>query len=134
MKEYERKSLLAKVEKDSASLGSEIPETIEVQGENINLRNLIFSDLKDDLDGDFIYELENKLKDEKKDLYNTLKEGKISYDEGLDIVERISGIERALTILNKSSEDIDINKKIKRKEKKDYERWVNFLKKVRKDK
>ena len=42
MKEYERKQLLERVEREGATVGADIPETIDVQGESVDLREFVF--------------------------------------------------------------------------------------------
>ncbi|WP_293031658.1 DUF5788 family protein, partial [Natronococcus sp.] len=42
MQEYERKQLLERVEREGATVGADIPETITVQGEEIDLRTFVF--------------------------------------------------------------------------------------------
>lgn len=42
MKEYERKGLLERVNREAATVGAEIPEAIEIQGEPIELQSFVF--------------------------------------------------------------------------------------------
>ncbi|PSP66746.1 hypothetical protein BRC70_08735, partial [Halobacteriales archaeon QH_6_68_27] len=41
MKEYERKQLLERIERDGATVGVDIPDRIEVQGEAVDLREFV---------------------------------------------------------------------------------------------
>jgi hypothetical protein len=42
MKEYQRKQLLERIDREGATVGVQIPERIEVQGEEIDLQQFVF--------------------------------------------------------------------------------------------
>lgn len=134
MKKYERNKLLEKIDKDSISIGAKIPKSVEVQGEEIKIRKLIFGDFdlskKNNVDYSIV---KNNLRKKRKELYKSLEEDELTYKRGLEIVEKISGIDRAINALKGMNDDTDLNKKIEKKEKQDYERWIGFLKKVKGD-
>ncbi|MFT4904457.1 MAG: hypothetical protein ACI8UR_001018, partial [Natronomonas sp.] len=42
MQEYQRKQLLERIDRESSTLGVEIPDRIEVQGEAVELQEFVF--------------------------------------------------------------------------------------------
>lgn len=126
MKEYERKTLLEKAGRESSFIGATIPKEIDLDGEIFGLQEYVLNTRKSDMEPDG--DIKKKLRRKRTDLRKSLEEDDIAYSEGMEIVDTIKGIERALTVLE--AEDTDIDAESSRKEKADTQRWMEFLKKV----
>lgn len=127
MKDYEREALLDKTTRETSFVGAEIPESIEVDGDTIPLKQYVFDirtgGAREDRDA-----VKKKLRRKRSNLRKSLEEDDLSYEEGREVVERIAGIDRALTVLGGGEGSLDAE--AGRQEKMDQQRWLEFLKKV----
>ena len=135
MQEYERKQLLAKVEREGATVGADIPERIAVQGEEIDLQEFVFEIKRRETipsgERDRVETAKKNLRRERLQRKQRLEDedADISYEEGERLVEAIVGIDRALNALeNLSPTDLEREEEIQ--EMQDRKRWMNFLKKA----
>lgn len=133
MDDSERKKYLAEVEKETLTVGIDIPNDLEVNGKNIPANDVIFQmssdgNLPDDVNIT-ISQLKQNLIKEKNDLVNKIESGDISSDTAEKYVEKISQIERVIDSLNPDDigfgDKSDINKAKKTK------KWRNFIDKIR---
>lgn len=131
VKEYERKQLLERVEREGATVGATIPETIDVQGEEIDLREFVFEIKRRDTipagERDRVDEAKKNLRRERLQRRQRLEEGDITFDEGEDLVAAVVGIDRALNALE-SLGPTDLQRESDAKEAADRKRWMSFLK------
>jgi hypothetical protein len=131
VKEYERKQLLERVEREGATVGADIPEAIDVQGESINLREFVFEikrlDTVPEGELDRVDEAKKNLRRERLQRKQLLEEGDISREKGEELVGAIIGIDRALNALE-SLGPTDLERESKAKEAADQKRWMSFLK------
>jgi hypothetical protein len=131
VKPYERKQLLARVDRDGATVGASIPETVEVQGEPVDLREFVMEISRRDTvpagERDRVDRAKRNLRRERTERVERLEEGDITREEGEEIANAVVGIDRALNALE-SLDPTDIESERERKETADQKRWVSFLK------
>lgn len=131
MREFERKQLLERVDREGATIGADIPEKIDLQGEPFELQSFVFEVKRaDDVPAERREEVEEAkklLRRERLERRQRLEEGDITREEGEDIVEAIVGIERALNALE-SLGTTSIEAEIEAQETADTKRWFSFLK------
>ena len=130
MKEYERKALLERVNREAATIGVDIPEEIDIRGETIDLRTFVFEiERRDSIppgERDSVDRAKRNLRRERLDRLERIEEGDVSYDRGEELAASIIGIDRALEAL----EGLDApgpEAEAKRQEAADRKRWMNFL-------
>ena len=130
MQEYERKRLLERIEREGATVGADIPETVEVQGETVELRSFVFEVKRYDRvppgETDRVERAKRNLRRERLQRKQRIEDGDITREEGERLVESIIGIDRALNALE-SLGHTDIEAEQEAKEAADQKRWVRFL-------
>jgi hypothetical protein len=130
VKEFERKQLLERLDRDSATLGASIPDTIERDGQEFPLREFVFEikrqDGIDPADRDRVDSAKTSLRRERKHRRDRIEAGEISVEEGQREVETIIGLSRALEALEQL-EPVDIEQEQQAREVADRKRWISFL-------
>ncbi|PSQ39030.1 hypothetical protein BRD13_04555 [Halobacteriales archaeon SW_5_70_135] len=130
MQEYERKRLLERIEREGATVGATIPETIEVQGETVDLREFVFEVKRRETvsagERERVERANRNLRRERLQRRQRVEDGDITPEEGERLVESIVGIDRALNALE-SLGTTDIEAEERAKETADRKRWVRFL-------
>jgi hypothetical protein len=133
VKEFERKGLLERIEREGATVGADIPETIEVQGEEIELHQFVFEIKRRDTvpagERERVDRAKKNLRRERLQRKQRLEEADISYEEGERLVEAIIGIDRALNALEQLGAT-DLEREAEAQEAADRKRWMKFLKKA----
>jgi len=133
VKEFERKQLIERVERESATIGASIPDEITIQGEPIDLQEFVFEIRRRDTippgERDRVEQAKKNLRRERLQRKQRLEEEEISYEEGERIVEAIIGIDRALNELEGLG-TVDIEGEAQAKDTADKKRWMTFLKKA----
>ena len=133
MKEYERKQLLEQVERDGATVGHEIPERIDVQGEPVDLREFVFETKRRDTvpqgERERVKRAKKNLRRERRERKEQIEAGDVSREEGERLAEAIIGIDRALNALE-SLGPTTLEAEMEAREKADKQRWMNFLEKA----
>ena len=133
MKEYERKQLLERVEREGATIGADIPEAIDVQGESVNLQEFVFEIKRRDTvpagERDRVEQAKRNLRRERLQRKQRIEdeEADISRAEGEELVQSIVGIDRALNALNDLG-PTDLEREAAAQEAADQKRWMSFLK------
>jgi hypothetical protein len=133
MREYERKQLLERVEREGSTLGADIPEEIEVQGETVELHQFVFEIKRRDKvppgEREKVEEAKKNLRRERLQRKQRLEdeETDLTFEEGEQLVQSIIGIDRALEALQ-SLGPTSIEQEAKAKEAADKKRWMEFLK------
>ncbi|WP_101296266.1 DUF5788 family protein [Halegenticoccus soli] len=131
MKEFERKQLLERVNREGATVGADIPETITVQGEEINLRRFVFEIKRRDTipsgERERVDRAKKNLRRERLQRLRRIENNEVSYEEGRALVESIIGIDRALNALDQLR-PVDLEQEAKVQQAADQKRWMKFLK------
>ncbi|GAA0269336.1 DUF5788 family protein [Halobacterium noricense] len=131
MREFERKQLLERVDREAATVGASIPDTLDVQGEEFELREFVFEVKKLDTvpaeRREDIQEAKKLLRRERLQRRERLEDADITREEGEELVNAIIGIERALNALE-SLGTTSIEAEIEASERADKKRWFSFLK------
>jgi hypothetical protein len=138
VKEYERKQLLERVDREGAIVGVDIPETVrfyayepDEKAEPVRLREFVFEVKKrDSLPEDLRSEAEatkKRLRRERIQRRQRIEDGDIDREEGERLVTEIVGIERALNALEGLGTETDLEAEIRRQETADQRRWRSFL-------
>ncbi|WP_439025582.1 DUF5788 family protein [Haloarchaeobius sp. DT45] len=135
MKEYEMKQLLAKVDREGATIGANIPDRIEVQGTELDLREFVFEIKRRDTipsgERERVDEAKKNLRRERLQRRQRIEEdwGSLSREEGEELVNAIIGIDRALNALENLG-PTNLEQEAKAQEAADTKRWMSFLKKA----
>ncbi|SEV83609.1 DUF5788 family protein [Natrinema salifodinae] len=133
MQEYERKQLLERVEREGATVGADIPETITVQGEEIDLRTFVFEIKRRETvppgERERVEQAKKNLRRERLDRLERIEEGAITRSEGEELAQSIIGIDRALNALE-SLGPTDLEREQKAQQAADRKRWMSFLQKA----
>ena len=131
VKEYQRKQLVERLDREGATVGIRIPETIEVQGSELGLREFVFDITRQDIlspsDEARVEEVKLGLRRERLERRRQIEEDPISHEEGDRLVESILGIDRALNVLTQLG-DTDLEAEAAAKQAADQKRWVSFVK------
>ncbi|WP_160133150.1 DUF5788 family protein [Halococcus salsus] len=130
MKSYERKQLLARIDREGATIGASIPETITVEGEPLELRAFVFEARSRESvpaeDREEIDLAKRNLRRERIARRDRIEAGDISRERGEELAESIIGIDRALHALSDLG-TADIEAEAEAQERADRKRWVSFL-------
>ncbi|WP_435069448.1 DUF5788 family protein [Haloplanus sp. C73] len=133
MKEFERKQLLERVNREGATVGADIPERITIQGEEVDLQQFVFEIKRRDTvpagERERVERAKKNLRRERIERLERIEEGEVSYSEGEDVVDSIIGIDRALNALEQLG-PADLEREAEAQEAADRKRWMNFLKKA----
>ncbi|WP_049927469.1 DUF5788 family protein [Halopiger goleimassiliensis] len=133
MQAYERKQLLERVEREGATVGADIPDTIEVQGEEIDLQQFVFEIKRRETvppgERDRVEQAKRNLRRERLERLELIEEGDITREEGEELAQSIIGIDRALNALE-SLGPTDLEREQQAQQAQDRKRWMSFLKKA----
>lgn len=133
MKAFERKQLLERLDREGATIGTQIPERVTVQGEEVALRDFVFEIRRRETvpqgERDRVDRAKKNLRRERLQRRQRIEREDLSYEEGETLVESILGIDRALHALEQL-EPTDIEEAAAQQETADQQRWMSFLKKV----
>ncbi|WP_136718143.1 DUF5788 family protein [Halorientalis salina] len=133
MKEYERKQLIERIDKEGATVGADIPEAIDVQGEEIDLREFVFEIKRRDTvpagERERVERAKKNLRRERLQRRERIEDGEVSFETGEELATAIIGIDRALNALeNLGPTDLEREQQTQRTA--DRKRWMKFLKKA----
>lgn len=121
MDDHARDALLDRIDRESATVGAEIPETISLEGESIALADRITS-------GETDASLRPRLRRERTRLREAIAEDRVDRETAETYVDRIAGLDRALAHLEG---DGDIEGAAERAARADRQRWRSFVREVR---
>lgn len=131
VQEYQRKQLLERIDRESATLGVDIPERIDVQGQEVNLHEFVFEIKRLDRvpkgERERVEQAKKNLRRERLARRQRIESADITFEEGEALADAIIGIDRALEALG-SLGPSDVEAEAKRQEAADTKRWMNFLK------
>jgi hypothetical protein len=133
VKEFERKQLLERVNREGATVGADIPERITVQGEEVDLKQFVFEIKRRDTvpagERERVDRAKKNLRRERLQRLQRIEDGEVSYEKGERLVESIIGIDRALNALEGLG-PADLEREAEAQEAADRKRWMKFLKKA----
>ena len=131
VKEFERKQLLERVNRESATIGVDIPDAIDVQGEEVELRDFVFEIKRRDTipegERERVDRAKKNLRRERLQRLRRIEDDEVSFEEGERLVESIVGIDRALNALEQLR-PANLEQEAQLQEAQDQKRWMNFLK------
>ena len=130
VQEYERKQLLERIGRESATLGVDIPERIEVQGTAVDLQEFVLEIKRRETvpagERERVEQAKKNLRRERLDRKERIEDGDIPFEEGEREADAIVGIDRALEALESLGRE-DVEAEAERQEAMDKKRWMNFL-------
>jgi len=133
VKEYERKQLLERIERDGATVGVDIPDRIEVQGEAVDLREFVVEIKRRETvppgERERVDQAKKNLRRERLQRKQRIEDGDVSREEGEQLAQAVIGIDRALNALE-SLGPTTLEAEMEAQEKADKQRWMNFLENV----
>jgi hypothetical protein len=133
VKEHERKRLLERLDREGATVGADIPDRIDVQGEEIDLQEFVFEIKRRETipsgERQRVERAKKNLRRERLQRRKRIESGEIPYAEGERLAESIVGIERALNALE-SLGPTDLEAESEAQERADRKRWLSFLQKA----
>jgi hypothetical protein len=136
MKEFERKQLLERIQREGATVGAAIPERIEVQGEEVDLQEFVFEVKRRDTvprgERERVERAKKNLRRERLQRKQRIEDEEldVTYEEGERLAESIVGIDRALSALESLGSEASIEAEAQAQDAADKKRWMSFLRKV----
>lgn len=130
MNERQRRELLDQIQRSSKTIGKEIPDELAVQGTTIDLKEFVFEcnrlgTIPED-ERDRIEAMKKKLKRERLDRKQRLRDEDITYEEGERLVHSIHGIDRALNALE-GLDSPDIEEQLRQKKLEDARELLSLI-------
>ena len=135
MREFRRKQLLERIEREGATVGADIPDRITVQGEELDLQQFVFEIRRRETvpsgERERVERAKKNLRRERLQRKQRIEDEdvEISYEEGERLAQSIIGIDRALNALEQLG-TVDIEGEAAAKEAADRKRWMSFLQKA----
>ncbi|MFB6310879.1 MAG: DUF5788 family protein [Salinirussus sp.] len=133
MEDFERERLLERIEREGATVGQDIPDEIEVQGETIDLQSFVFEIRRRDTippgERERVDRAKKNLRRERLERKQRIESGNITFEEGEALARSIVGIDRALNALEQLG-PVDIEREAERQAAADRKRWMQFLRKA----
>lgn len=133
MRKHDREALLERVERESATVGVDLPEEVTVQGEEVDLRGFVMEvNARDTVppgEQERVERAKRNLRRERLQRKQRLEDADIPFEEGEVLVESIAGIDRALNALENLG-STDLEAEARREEKLNERRWMNFINQV----
>lgn len=130
MREYDRTVLLERIEREGATVGARMPETLAVDGETVCVREAVLELTGDDLDAagrERAGALVRTLRRARQARLDRLRTGEdLDREAGEALAETIAGIDRALNAL----EQLDapgVAEQAEQRQRADQQRWMSFL-------
>lgn len=133
MDDIERKKYLAEIEKETSTVGIDMPDNLEVNGNNIPANDIIFNmSSEGNLPGNMdmkISQLKQDLIKEKNNLIEEIEKADITSDTAEEYIEKINQVERVIDSLN--PDDMSFGDKSDINEAKKTKKWRDFIDKIR---
>lgn len=130
VREFERKQLVERIDRDGATVGVRIPDRVEVQGEEVELRDFVFEIKRRDTvppgERDRVDRAKRNLRRERLERRRLIEEGEVSFEEGERIADGVVGIDRALEALE-SLGAASVEREVEAQKAADTKRWMSFL-------
>ncbi|MFB6201432.1 MAG: DUF5788 family protein [Halorhabdus sp.] len=125
-----REELLERVQRKTATVGQRLPESVEIQGTEMNLKEFVWetkrqgsvpAELRDR-----VREVRRKLTAERKERKRHLENDTLTEKEAETLADSIVGIDRAISALENLQEP-DFGDSARQQEVESNRRWVSFL-------
>jgi hypothetical protein len=133
VKEFQRKQLLERIEREGATVGVDIPESITVQGEELDLHAFVFEIRRRDTippgERERVERAKKNLRRERLQRKQRIEDDDISFEEGEQLAHAIIGIDRALNALGQLG-TVDVEQEAQQQAAADRKRWTRFLQKA----
>jgi hypothetical protein len=133
VKEYERKQLLERIEREGATVGADIPDRITVQGEEIALQEFVFEIRRRETipkgERERVERAKKNLRRERLQRKQLIEDEEVSYEDGQQVARAIIGIDRALNALEQLG-PVDVEAEARAQAAADRKRWMKFLQKA----
>jgi hypothetical protein len=133
VKEFQRKQLLERVEREGATVGASIPDEITIQGEKIELQEFVFEIRRRETippgERGRVDQAKKNLRRERLQRKQRIEAEDISYEKAEQLVDAIIGIDRALNELENLG-PVDLEQEEQVQETADRKRWMKFLQKA----
>lgn len=133
VKQFERKQLLERIEREGATVGASIPDQMTVQGEEIDLRAFVFEIRRRDTvppgERDRVERAKRNLRRERLQRKQRIENDDISREDGERLAEAVIGLDRALNELENLG-PVDVEAEAQATEAADRKRWTRFLQKA----
>jgi len=130
MNDAEREKILKRVNRQSATVGASIPETITVDGEEIQLKEFLVETRKIETLPPETSELVSRARqlfaNERKQRVDRLKNDQLTSDEAKQLADEIVGIDRARNAL-KTIRHPGFGEEARTNNVEDHKRWLSFL-------
>ena len=131
MQPYERAQLLERIDRDGATVGADIPDSIDLQGETFELRSFVFEIKRLETippgERERVDLAKRNLRRERRERVERIESGEIDFEEGERLARSVIGIDRALNALE-SLGPTDLEGEQRAQEVADRKRWMRFLK------
>ncbi len=126
VKDHVRDGLLERIDRDGATVGQSIPESLTVGERTIDLRAFVAAVTNGDRDPETVQSVIADLRRERRRRRERLETAELSRSAGRELADSILGIDRALTVLESAGEP-DIEAEIERQRVADRKRWRSFV-------
>jgi len=130
MDDAERAELLRSLNRQSATVGASVPETITIHGEEIQLQEFLIETRKlDELStetNETIAAAKRVFREERAERVDRLEAEPLDRETAEQVAEEIVGIDRALNALETIRQP-DFSEKSRSSTVDDYKRWLGFL-------
>jgi len=130
VREFERKRLLERIEREGATVGADIPDRVTVQGQEVPLQEFVFEIRRRETippgERDRVERAKKNLRRERLQRKQRIEDGEVGYEEGERLAGTIVGIDRALNELD-NLEPVDVESEARAQKAADRKRWMKFL-------
>lgn len=126
----QREALLERIQRKTATIGEQIPETIDIDGEQFELRDFVWEtkrqgrvppDRRDE-----VQRVRSRLQEEREQLKTQLKTDELTEAEGEALARTIVGIDRAITAL-KNLYETNLGERSHEEYVEGNRRWLAFI-------
>ena len=128
--ERRREELLERVQRKTATVGQRLPESVEIQGTEMNLKEFVWETKQQGTVPpelrDRVREVRAKLTAERKDRKKRLESATMTERDAEELAQSIVGIDRAISALQNLHEP-DLGESARQQEIESNRRWVSFL-------
>ena len=130
MNDRRREELLDRLRRTSGTLGASIPETVDVEGESVPLREFYFEiagqeELRE-ADRERVEEVLSYLRRRRLSLVQRLEEGEMTYETGESLVRTVQKLDRAINALE-SLDDPSFEEQVRREQIRSAQELVDIM-------
>lgn len=137
MNETTRKQFIARIKRESATIGMTIPEHLEIKGQDFPLNAFVFETCADGSVPDeydmTLADIKRHLRSERSDLVEELETADITQERAAKIVETVKAIDRALSQLATPTEETNLEQEMQRATAEQTKRWRAFVNQIQED-